>query len=138
MRRRSGVQQMIWLTGTMLVQKWLAARRDWSTRTFYVVALGAGGVLFLFILFGTYTGARTLYDDHADKLLASIPAWAFLVYLFTDIFIAFGQALGDLYLATDMPALLTMPLRISSIVVGKFVCGVAQNEVYVIAFLVPF
>ena len=129
---------MLWLTGAMLVQRWLASRRDWSTRTFYLVALGAGGFLFCFILFGTFVGARTLYDDHADKLLASIPAWAFLIYLFTDIFIAFGQALGDLYLASDMQQLLAMPLRTSSIVVAKFVGGVVQNEVYVVAFLVPF
>ncbi|MDQ6825426.1 MAG: hypothetical protein M3007_08200, partial [Candidatus Eremiobacteraeota bacterium] len=97
--RRSALGQMLWLTGMLLKQKALAARRDWSTRTFYTVAVGAGAVLFLFILFGSYLGARTLYDDHAWKLLASIPAWAFLIYLFTDIFIAFSQALGDLYLS---------------------------------------
>jgi len=129
---------MLWLTGVLLRQKALAARRDWSARSFYVVALGAGAFLFFFILLGSYLGARTLADDNAVKLLASIPAWAFLVYLFTDIFIAFGQALGDLYLASDMRLLLSMPLRTSSIVVAKFVGGVAQNEVYVITFLVPF
>jgi len=129
---------MLWLTGMLLKQKALAARRDWSTRTFYTVAVGAGAVLFLFILFGSYLGARTLYDDHAWKLLASIPAWAFLIYLFTDIFIAFGQALGDLYLSSDMLGLMSMPLRTPSIVVAKFVGGVVQNEVYVVTFLIPF
>lgn len=137
-RRRTPVEQMLWLTGALLRQKALTARRDWSTRTFYLVAVGAGSFLFIFIFIGSYTAARTLFADQADRLLASIPAWAFLVYLFTDIFIAFGQALGDLYLASDMPVLLSLPLRTSSIVVAKFVCGVVQNEVYVITFLVPF
>jgi ABC-2 type transport system permease protein len=71
-------------------------------------------------------------------LLESIPAWAFLVYLFTDVLIAFGQALGDLYLSRDMPILLSMPLRVSNVVFAKFVLGVAQNEVYAAVFLLPF
>ena len=119
-------------------QRTLSAKRDWSSRTIYAVALGAGSVLFCVILIGTYFGASALAEAHAWRLLWSIPAWAFLVYLFTDIFIAFGQALGDLYLASDMPGLLTMPLRTSSIVVAKFVGGVVQNEIYVAAFLLPF
>jgi ABC-2 type transport system permease protein len=121
-----------------LRQRALAARRDWSSRTIYVVATAAGSILFLVILLGVYAAARTLADARALRLLWSIPAWAFLIYLFTDIFIAFGQALGDLYLASDMPMLLSMPLRTSSIVVAKFVGGVVQNEIYVATFLVPF
>lgn len=129
---------MLFLSWQIVRQRALAAKRDWSSRTLYTVAISAGSVLFLLILGGTYLGARTLADAHAWRLLWSIPAWAFLIYLFTDVFIAFGQALGDLYLATDMPGLLTMPLRTSSIVVAKFVGGVVQNEIYVAAFLVPF
>ncbi len=129
---------MLFLSGWIVRQRALAARRDWSSRTVYAVAIGAGSILFLMILGGTYVGVRTLIDAEAWHLLWSIPVWAFLVYLFTDIFIAFGQALGDLYLATDMPGLLSMPLRMSSIVVAKFVGGVLQNEIYVATFLVPF
>ncbi|MDQ6780344.1 MAG: hypothetical protein M3Z37_04210 [Candidatus Eremiobacteraeota bacterium] len=136
--RRSAIDEIVWLAGALLRQRALAARRDWSTRTFYLVAMGAGLFLFCFIFVGSFEAARTLQDNHAMALLASIPAWAFLIYLFTDIFIAFGQALGDLYLASDMPVLMSMPLRTSSIVVAKFVGGVMQNEVYVVAFLVPF
>lgn len=129
---------MLFLSNHVVRQRALAARRDWSSRTVYTVALTAGSILFLMILAGTYFGARTLTDAKALMLLWSIPSWAFLVYLFTDIFIAFGQALGDLYLAADMPMLLSMPLRTSSIVVAKFVAGVIQNEIYVATFLVPF
>jgi len=129
---------MAYLSWQIVRQRALAAKRDWSSRTVYAVAIGAGSVLFCVILVGTYFGANALADAHAWRLLWSIPAWAFLVYLFTDIFIAFGQALGDLYLAADMPGLLTMPLRTSSIVVAKFVGGVVQNEIYVAAFLLPF
>jgi hypothetical protein len=129
---------MMYLSWQIVRQRGLAAKRDWSSRTVYTVALGAGSVLFCIIFVGTYFGASALADAHALRLLWSIPAWAFLVYLFTDIFIAFGQALGDLYLAADMPGLLTMPLRTSSIVVAKFVGGVVQNEIYVAAFLLPF
>jgi len=136
--RRSSIAEMLFLSVHIVRQRALAARRDWSSRVLYVVAISAGSVLFFLILGGTYVGARALVDAHAWRLLWSIPGWAFLVYLFTDIFIAFGQALGDLYLASDMPGLLTMPLRTSSIVVAKFVGGVIQNEIYVATFLVPF
>ena len=136
--RRSSVAEMVFLTGQILSQRACATSRDWSSRTVYSVAIGAGAVLFLMLFAGTYAGVRTLVDAGAWRLLWSIPAWAFLVYLFTDIFIAFGQALGDLYLAIDMPGLLSMPLRTSSIVVAKFVGGVVQNEIYVVTFLVPF
>ncbi|MBV8264590.1 MAG: hypothetical protein JOY87_12275 [Candidatus Eremiobacteraeota bacterium] len=129
---------MAYLSWQIVRQRSLAAKRDWSSRAVYAVAIGAGSVLFCVIFVGTYFGASALADAHAWRLLWSIPAWAFLVYLFTDIFIAFGQALGDLYLAADMPGLLTMPLRTSSIVVAKFVSGVVQNEIYVAAFLLPF
>jgi ABC-2 type transport system permease protein len=129
---------MLFLSASIVHQRALAARRDWSSRTVYTVAISAAGFLFLLILAGTYLGVRTLVDAQAWRLLWSIPVWAFLVYLFTDIFIAFGQALGDLYLSADMPGLLTMPLRTSSIVVAKFVSGVFQNEIYVGTFLVPF
>jgi Putative ATP-binding cassette len=138
LRRRLPVAEMLFLTKHLVVQRVLSARRDWSSRTLYAVAAGAGLVLFCLILLGSYFGARTLVEAHASALLWSIPPWAFLIYLFTDIFIAFGQALGDLYLAADMPLLATMPLRMSSIVVAKFVSGVVQNEMYVAAFLVPF
>ena len=137
-RARSNTAEMVFLSWHIVRQRALAAKRDWSSRTLYTVAISAGSVLFLLIFGGTYVGARALAEAHAWRLLWSIPAWAFLVYLFTDIFIAFGQALGDLYLSADMPGLLTMPLRTSSIVVAKFVGGVAQNEIYVAAFLAPF
>ncbi len=135
---RTPVAEMLFLAGNVIGQRALAARRDWSGRTVYVVASAAGLLLFVMIFGGSYAGARTLVDARAFALLWSIPAWAFLIYLFTDIFIAFGQALGDLYLAADMPLLITMPLRMSSIVVAKFVGGVVQNEIYVATFLVPF
>lgn len=137
-KRRSPVAEMLFLSGRLVVQRALAARRDWSSRTVYLVASAAGLLLFLMILAGSYAGSRTLMEAHAWALLWSIPSWAFLIYLFTDIFIAFGQALGDLYLAADMPLLITQPLRMSSIVVAKFVSGVLQNEIYVATFLVPF
>jgi ABC-2 type transport system permease protein len=136
--RRTPPAEVLFLSKQLIVQRVLAARRDGSSRVLYAVAGSAGALLFGMILSGSYVGARTLAEAHADALLFSIPAWAFLIYLFTDIFIAFGQALGDLYLSADMPVLLTMPLRTSSIVVAKFVSGVVQNEVYVAAFLVPF
>ncbi|HXW50428.1 MAG TPA: hypothetical protein VEJ41_00440 [Candidatus Acidoferrales bacterium] len=129
---------MLFLSGQLIRQRALAARRDWSSRTVYMVASAAGLLLFLMILVGSYVGSRTLLEAQAWPLLWSIPSWAFLIYLFTDVFIAFGQALGDLYLATDMPLLITQPLRMSSIVVAKFVSGVVQNEIYVATFLVPF
>lgn len=136
--RRAPVAEMLFLCGRIIGQRALAARRDWSSRTVYVVASVAGAFLFSMILGGAYVGTRTLVEANAYALLWSIPAWAFLIYLFTDIFIAFSQALGDLYLAADMPLLITMPLRLSSIVVAKFVSGVVQNEIYVATFLVPF
>lgn len=129
---------MLFLSAAMVRQRALAARREWSSQGIYLVAAAAGAALFSLIFAGSYLGGRALAEAGAFALLWSIPAWAFLVYLFTDLFIAFGQALGDLYLATDMPLLLTMPLRTSSIVVAKFVSGVAQNEIYVVTFLVPF
>ena len=129
---------MLFLSANIVRQRSLAARRDWSSRAVYAVAIAAAGVLFLLILFGTYVSIGALVDAQAWRLLWSIPAWAFLIYLFTDIFIAFGQALGDLYLASDMSRLLSMPLRTSSIVVAKYVSGVVQNEIYVFTFLVPF
>jgi ABC-2 type transport system permease protein len=138
LRRRLPAAETLFLARHLIVQRALAARRDWSSRTVYVVATAAGMLLFSMILAGSYVGARTLSEARASALLWSIPAWAFLVYLVTDIFIAFGQALGDLYLAADVPLLVTMPLRTSSIVVAKFISGVVQNEIYVAAFLVPF
>lgn len=132
------VAEMIALTRWILHQRALAARRDWSSQALYAVVISAGIGLFTVIALGSYVGARTLAADRALKLLHSIPSWAFLIYLFTDIFIAFGQALGDLYMSADMPLLLVMPLRTSSIVVAKFVAGVVQNEMYVAAILAPF
>jgi len=129
---------MLFLSASIVRQRSLAARRDWSSRAVYTVAIVAAGILFLLILLGTYVSVGALVDAQAWHLLWSIPAWAFLIYLFTDIFIAFGQALGDLYLSSDMPRLLSMPLRTSSIVVAKYVSGVVQNEIYVFTFLVPF
>ena len=129
---------MLFLSANIVRQRSLAARRDWSSRSVYTIAIAAAGILFLLILLGTYVSVGALVDAQAWRLLWSIPAWAFLIYLFTDIFIAFGQALGDLYLSSDMPRLLSMPLRTSSIVVAKFVSGVIQNEIYVFSFLVPF
>lgn len=126
------------LTGKLIHFRMLASRRDWSSRTLYLVAAIASSVLVLLIFGGTFLGVRTLADAHATGLLFSIAAWAFLVYLFTDLFIAFGQALNDLYLSSDMPILLVMPVRASSLVVAKFMLGVAQNEVYVGVFLLPF
>ena len=136
--RRSSVAEMLFLSASIVRQRSLAARRDWSSRAVYTVAIVAAGILFLLILLGTYVSVGALVDAQAWHLLWSIPAWAFLIYLFTDIFIAFGQALGDLYLSSDMPRLLSMPLRTSSIVVAKYVSGVVQNEIYVFTFLVPF
>jgi hypothetical protein len=137
-RRRGAIEETMLLCAALLRQRYLAARRDWAGRLVYVVAAAAGAVLFVCIALMSYAGAAFLRHAHAQALLVSIPAWAFLVYLFTDVFIAFGQALGDLYLAADVPVLLVMPLRIASIVVAKFVAGVVTNEVYVATFLVPF
>lgn len=116
----------------------LAIQRDWTSPALYAAAMGAGLTLFTLIFFGTFGGVRVLAAAQAVGLIASIPAWAFLVYLITDILIAFGQALGDLYLSRDMPILLAMPVRIPSIITAKFVLGVVQNEMYVAVFLLPF
>ena len=116
----------------------LAARREWSNSTVHTAAIVAGGVLFGLIYIGTYTGTRALDAAGASGLLATVPAWAFLVYLLTDIVIAFGQALGDLYASRDMPLLLSLPVRIPALVAAKFVLGVIQNELYIIVFVLPF
>ena len=135
---RSSLADSFLLTRHLLRIRMLAARRDWSNRKLYLLAGTASLMLVLMIFFGTYVGTRVLTAAHATGLLTTIPAWAFLVYLFTDIFIAFGQALNDLYLSRDTPLLLSIPIRLPSIVTAKFVLGVAQNEVYVAIFLLPF
>ena len=128
-----------WLLSKALIHnRALAIRRDWKSRSLYGFAVALAIGVFGFIFAGTYSGVRILGAASATGLIVSVPAWAFLIYLFTDILIAFGQALGDLYLSRDMPILLAMPLRVSNIIVAKFALGVAQNEVYVAIFLLPF
>ncbi|HXW76632.1 MAG TPA: hypothetical protein VEJ20_04405 [Candidatus Eremiobacteraceae bacterium] len=135
---RTAPDEAWFLVKALLRNRALAIRRDWEGRSLYGFAIVFGVSVFCIILLGTMGGVRVLVAAGAVSLLLSIPAWAFLIYLFTDVLIAFGQALGDLYLSRDMPILLTMPLRMSSIVVAKFVLGVVQNEVYAVIFLMPF
>jgi hypothetical protein len=135
---RSVAREISSLTIALVRHRALAIRRDWKSRSLHAFALMIGIGVFCTILLGTYSAVRILEGAAAYGLLDSIPAWAFLVYLFTDILIAFGQALGDLYLSRDMALLLAMPLRMPSIIVAKFALGVAQNEVYAIVFLLPF
>jgi len=128
-----------WLLARALVRhRALAIRRDWKSRSLYGFALALALAVFALIFAGTFGSVRVLLAAGASGMLDSVPAWAFLIYLFTDILIAFGQALGDLYLSRDMPILITMPLRTSSIIIAKFALGVAQNEVYALIFLLPF
>jgi hypothetical protein len=138
LRRRSAVSQTWLLIVRLLHMRILAARREWSNSTVHTAAMVAGGVLFGLIYMGTYVGTRALYAAGATGLLATVPAWAFLVYLLTDIVIAFGQALGDLYASRDMPLLLALPVRIPALVAAKFVLGVIQNELYIFVFVLPF
>jgi hypothetical protein len=135
---RGALAQTWVLTRSLIRFRILASRRDWTSRTLYLVAAVASTALVLMIFGGTYLGVRALVVANATGLLLSIAAWAFLVYLFTDLFIAFGQALNDMYLSSDMPVLLVMPVRASGLIVAKFILGVAQNEVYVAVFLLPF
>ncbi len=136
--RRSAVAQTWLLVVRLLHIRILAARREWSNSTVHTAAMVAGGVLFGLIYMGTYIGTRALDAAGATGLLATVPAWAFLVYLLTDIVIAFGQALGDLYASRDMPLLLALPVRVPALVAAKFVLGVIQNEVYILVFVLPF
>jgi hypothetical protein len=126
------------LTKALVRNRALAIRRDWKSRSLYGFAVALAVGVFSLIFFGTYGGVRVLAAASATGMIESIPAWAFLIYLFTDILIAFGQALGDLYLSRDMPILVSMPLRTANIIIAKFALGVAQNEVYVLVFLLPF
>jgi ABC-2 type transport system permease protein len=135
---RGPFAETIALTAALVRFRILASRRDWTSRKLYIGASLAAGVLALFIFGGTLLGVHTLVLARAVGLIFSIASWAFLVYLFTDLFIAFQQALNDLYLSSDMPILLAMPLRPASIVVAKFVLGVGQNLVYIGVFLLPF
>jgi ABC-2 type transport system permease protein len=135
---RGALAETVLLTTRLIHFRMLASRRDWSSRSIYLVAFIASTVLVLMIFGGTFIAVRALAAAQATGLLFSVAAWAFLVYLFTDLFIAFGQALNDMYLSSDMPILLVMPVRASSLVVAKFMLGVAQNEVYVGVFLLPF
>ncbi|MBV8170350.1 MAG: hypothetical protein JO219_00270 [Candidatus Eremiobacteraeota bacterium] len=134
-----GALAQTWTLSLDLIRfRLLASQRDWTSRTLYVIAALASLVLVLGIFGGTFIGVRALVAAKATGLLGSVAAWAFLVYLFTDLFIAFGQALNDMYLSADMPILLAMPVRAGVLVVAKFVLGVVQNEVYVAVFLLPF
>ncbi|MBV8222662.1 MAG: hypothetical protein JO293_04830 [Candidatus Eremiobacteraeota bacterium] len=136
--RRGAIAQTLALTADLIRFRILASRRDWTSRTLYVVAGGASAILVIGIFGGTYLGVRALQLANATGLLGSIAEWAFLVYLFTDLFIAFGQALNDMYLSSDMPILLAMPIPAAGLVVAKFILGVVQNQVYVAVFLLPF
>jgi ABC-2 type transport system permease protein len=138
MRRRSAVAQTWLLVVGLLRIRGLAVRREWSSSAVHLAAMAAGAALFGLIFTGTYIGVRALDAAGAAGLLASVPAWAFLVYLLTDIVIAFGQALGDFYASRDMPLLLALPVRIPALVTAKFVLGVVQNELYIAVFLLPF
>ena len=135
---RGPVAETLALTANLVRFRILASRRDWTSRKLYVAAATASAVLALLIFGGTFFGVHTLALAKATGLIFTVALWAFLVYLFTDLFIAFQQALNDMYLSSDMPILLAMPLRPGSIVVAKFVLGVCQNEVYVAVFLLPF
>jgi hypothetical protein len=136
--KRTQFAETVLLTVNLLRHKALAAKRDFASRRMYVVASAAALLLMCGIFGGTIIGVRAIQAANASGLLFSIAAWAFLVYLFTDIFIAFGQALNDLYLSTDMPMLLVTPVRPQSLIVAKFMLGVAQNLIYVGVFLLPF
>ena len=135
---RGPIAETWMLTANLIRFRILASRRDWTSHRLYVAAAIASLALVVLIFGGTYFGIRTLAAADATGLLFSVAAWAFLVYLFTDLFIAFGQALNDLYLSSDMPILLVMPVRSSSLIVAKFVLGVVQNEVYIGVFMLPF
>ena len=136
--KRTSIVETFLLIGHLLRQRALAAKRDFTNRRMYLVATGAAVVLMSAIFCGTFIGVRAIAAAHANELLFGIASWAFLVYLFTDLFIAFSQALNDLYLSNDMPSLLVMPVRPQSLIVAKFALGVAQNMVYVGVFLLPF
>ena len=138
LRRRSAASQTWLLIVRLLNMRILAARREWSNSTVHTAAIVAGGVLFGLIYTGTFVGTKALDAAGASGLLATVPAWAFLVYLLTDVVIAFGQALGDLYASRDMPLLLALPVRIPALVAAKFVLGVLQNELYILVFVLPF
>ena len=132
------LEEVFWLTRDLLRFRMLAAWRDWTSHRLYFIGIPAAALFAFMLLAATYFGTRTLAAANASPLLYSIATWAFLTYLVTDVFIAFGQALNDLYLSSDVPILLAMPLRVSSIVVAKFVLGVLQNEVFTAVFLLPF
>ena len=137
MKRTRFVETLL-LTAHLFRHRALAAKRDFTSRRMYLVAGAAGLALMAAIFIGTLVCVRALVAADAHGLLFGIAAWAFLVYLFTDIFIAFSQALNDLYLSNDMPSLLVMPVRPQSLIVAKFALGVAQNQLYVGVFLLPF
>ena len=136
--KRTPVVETCLLIWHLLRQRALAATRDFASRRMYLVASAAACVLMGAIFAGTFVGVRAIIAADAHELLFAIAAWAFLVYLFTDMFIAFSQALNDLYLSNDMPSLLVMPVRPQSLIVAKFALGVAQNQIYVGVFLLPF
>ncbi len=137
-RRRALAVQTLRLTLDLLRIRALAVRREWSNSTIHIAALSAGATLFSLIYLGTYIGVRALEQAGAVGLLSTVPPWALLVYLLTDVVIAFGQALGDLYASHDMPLLMAMPLRVPALITAKFVLGVMQNELYAAVFLLPF
>ena len=137
-RRRGLVDQTLRLTIDLLRIRALAVRREWSNSTVHIAALSAGATLFSLICLGTYLGVRALAQAGAVGLLSTVPPWALFIYLLTDVVIAFGQALGDLYASRDMPLLMALPLRIPALVTSKFILGVLQNELYVAVFLLPF
>jgi len=137
-RRRGLALQSILLTVDLLRIRALAVRREWSSSTIHVAALTAGATLFCLIYLGTYLGVHALWQAGAIGLLSTVPPWALLIYLLTDVVIAFGQALGDLYASRDIPLLMTMPIRVPALITSKFVLGVVQNELYAAVFLLPF
>jgi len=135
---RTAAADALFLTARLLSHRLLASRRDWSSHRLYIAASIAGSLLFCVIFIGTYAGVRELEAANALGLITTIAGWAFLIYLFTDLFIAFGQALNDLYLSSDLALLFSLPLRGPSIIGAKFALGVMQNEIYIGIFALPF
>lgn len=136
--KRGQIAESWMLTQWLVRNRARAISRDLKSRSLYGIGLASALGTCAAIFLGTLGGVRVLESAGATGLIATIPAWAFLVYLFADILIAFGQALGDLYLADDLPMLFAAPVRTASIVIAKFVLGVVQNEAYAAIFLLPF
>jgi ABC-2 type transport system permease protein len=136
---RRSLRLMAWLTLSEARVAWNSFTRGGRDRQImYAVTLGVMAVFAVGSLLSSFVISKFLWDI-AERAATSraIPSYIFgLIYLLMFV-VGFGVALANLYLATDLPLLLSSPVPTVSVLAAKLLTGLAPTYALVLMLAVP-